>query len=87
MNGARGEGRDVRNVIVIGSGPAGLTAALHPPAPISPLVIGAEAGGQLMLMCSSRTFRASRKGAAGPDLMGDMRAQAEHFRGMPSART
>jgi len=72
---------EVRDMIIIGGGPAGYTAALYAArANLNPLVIGGFAwGGQLMISSDVENYPGYPEGVLGPEMMADFRRQAERF--------
>ena len=72
---------EVRNVVIIGSGPAGYTAGLYSArAMLEPLMFaGYMSGGQLMLTSDIENFPGYPEGIGGPEMMMELRSQAERF--------
>lgn len=71
---------NIENVVIIGSGPAGYTAAIYTArAMLKPLLITGNTGGQLMTTTDIENYPGYTKGIDGPKLMDDMKLQAERF--------
>ena len=72
---------DVRNLIIIGSGPAGYTAGLYAGrAMLNPIIFaGFSSGGQLMLTSDVENFPGYPQGVGGPEMMMELRSQASKF--------